>query len=550
MDERKQNGKLVQVIQNFFAKALQVVLQARLLPESSDASRLNKWFNLHTAAPRDDWSRAELKLWKNSDVASLPPMIIETLLDTSQLTAREVVVLEDGAGNSWTVCKGGLKKHEVVVERWLVEFDRTTVASVPDELPYIYKQAIVLLRVIYADLRLLPAAKMRLLAKPLVLQNRILDGKQPISLKGRIGLLRLIIPHQMLLELHMTQRLFEPVAMLLGLLRVLVAYRNHHKFVVRDNEEVILRFLQHTEPPAEPPADAEKRKSDRADPSERLLLLPCSSYTDDRKPKLVQIRPSIQPFRVGLMGNSPPHALERRISITSNRLGSNASLAALLRNPRGSTSSSNTPNAMFPRLVLLGGHDEELPRFLLLFGPRPSRRFSGNSGQYGTSAELALSGAVLSGLYIDDDISSFVRMIDGKLDLRLSHNLDLKLATPHDLALQLEALLRFQLLKSQHQQLSDSVASIVHDSRKSSVAHSPDFYASLSGHEMPSITLRLENMYHDKKEVSGLATTPSVYAQAKVGHEFAKFDAADHGDETNLSKFDNDDLLFEMTDTR
>lgn len=731
---KKQNAKLIQVIQNFFSKALQIVLQARSLPDptnytadtESRSSKINKWFNLHMATPNEDWIRGEIKLWKSfTDVSQLPPMIIETYLDLRQLSPREIVVLEDDNGNSWTVAKGGTKKQEVVVERWLIEFDKNFVSgSGVDELPLIYKQAIVLLRVIYGITRLTPAFKLKkLLAKlspkSLTLRNKFIDGKQPISSKGRIGLSKPVIPHQMLLtDSHMTQKMFAPIQTTLGTLRVSVAYRNHYRFLVQDNEEMLSNhFLLTDQEKAakeaaqrdigssiiEPPSGHE----DEPEPvpkslhAEKFSVLPCTSEPPDDdltprvKHKLVLYavssasiqRPSIQPFKVGSIGNSPPQgtphtptsvhgsSMERRISITSNRSGSNASLAALLRNPRGSTSSSNTPNTiaiagsqipasvLFPRSVS-SSHGSQLPqedssenisntpRFSSSFGSRQSRRFSNTSARnypmnetntsfLGTSVELASSEAPLSGLYIDDDISTFVRMIDGKSDLRLSssNQQDSKLGNFHNESnSQLDALSKFQLLKSQHQQLSESVsASLIfhhnqggdlggsgskHSSRKSSHSvYTPPHSLPTGSYEnahLPSITSRLQesglnsdsdepgstrsllakNSYSsDLKSsaskvaspvtatnahaarapqsasaaegVSGLATTPSVYVGAKrpIKYEDVFEDDDDSTEylatrrrgksDPMISKahvddlmYDNDDLLFEMTDTR
>ena len=87
--------------------------------------------------------------------------------------------------------------------------------------------------------------------------------------------------------------------------------------------------------------------------------------------------------------------------------------------------------------------------------------------------------AALSGIDADDDISDFVRMIDSKSDLRLGggggggnssvHNMSINESSYHG-----DALNKFQSLRSQYQQLSDSVsASLIlqsrHSSRKSSL---------------------------------------------------------------------------------
>lgn len=754
---RRKHSKLVQVVQNFFTKTLQVIVhvrsvpEAKLLPydgvtaENSTSSKINKWFNLHIPSLDNEWVRLELRPWKShADLSQFPPMIIETFLDLRQLNPCEMVMLEDDHGGVWPVAEGGSKKLEVVLERWLIEFDRSTnsltsFSGTPEELPMVYKQAIVLIRVIYGIVRLLPAYKVKKLVgkqsnKNLALRNRFIDGKQPVNSKGRIGLSKSIVPHQMLLtESHMTQREFSPIHTSLGTLRVSVAYRNHYKFNAQDQEERLsnhfmfsdserardsdelhdrntasrpqsshdpkqVSHLEQTSEvePASPAVHVQDPKPHRGSFGqfrEKYSVLPCTSDLQDKgsspphhitkRHGLVAIsqhsshpRPSIQPFKVGSIGSSssPPYgtltsvqtngagsSMERRISITSNRSGSNASLVALLRNPRGSTSSSNTPNTninpsvhannpLLPRSISSshGSHiptedhypesTSNTPRFSSSFGSRQSRRFSNNSGRqvmgsnadthtyFGTSVELASSSVPFSGLYADDDISSFVQMIDGTSELRLSNsNHDSKLATPNnDSSTHFEALNRFQLLKSHYQHLSDSVnASLVlqhnpsrstlHEklnSRRSSRStgspapslpvgsyensHMPSINSRLSklgveksqspsenrveysnspANNLVSLPLTVTTMAHAshgitpraKKAISGLATSPSVYDTVKAGIKYEDvFEEDDEGVDyfTSLRgskhqpshdhelSFDNDDLLFEMTDTK
>ncbi|OBA22025.1 hypothetical protein METBIDRAFT_40513 [Metschnikowia bicuspidata var. bicuspidata NRRL YB-4993] len=763
-ETRRKHSKLVQVVQNFFTKTLLVIVQARSVPEakplahdgvasaeSSGTSKINKWFNLHMPSLDSEWARLELKPWKShADLSQFPPMIVETFLDLRQLSACEMVMLEDDHGSCWPVAEGGSKKLEVVLERWLIEFDRSScgpdsVVDSSEELPLVYKQAIVLLRVIYGVVRLLPAYKAKKLVakranKNLALRNRFVDGKQPVNSKGRVGLSKSIVPHQMLTtESHMTQREFSPIHTSLGTLRVSVAYRNHHKFNAQDQEERLLnhfllsdherargsqnlrargsaesgsqtesvqqlRRKESTDEERAPgatrvlshEADAKAPRGSFGQFREKYSVLPCTSEPQDigntsprttgKKPGLATIlplpanaRPSIQPFKVGSIGSSssPPYgtlasvqtsgrssSMERRISITSNRSGSNASLVALLRNPRGSTSSSNTPNVnvgvgpnhqnhnlLLPRPISSAGGPHQdtnqesnpnTPRFSSSFGSRQSRRFSNTSARnaggsnaesnayVGTSVGLASSGVPFSGLYADDDISSFVQMIDGTSELRLSNsNHDSKLATPNnDGSTHFEALNRFQLLKSQYQHLSDSVSAslvlqhnqsrsplddklVVRRSSQSTSSPAPSLpVGSYENSHLPSIVSRLSKLDSQrsqsssenrpssradhtsshaphlvappltvttiahathalspgsKEAVSGPATSPSAYNPSREDVKYENvFEEDDEGIDYFVSlrgnkhqssqdhdmSFDNDDLLFEMTDTR
>lgn len=580
-------NKLPQVVQNFFSKLVHIVLQSRL---TGELDKLNKWFNLVLGA--NDSSRDDLKLWKSENP---PPMIIETYLDLRDVSSDETVILYDENDHPWPVAKGGGKKQEVVLERWLIEFDRNEVSgAIADELPFVYKQAIVLFRSLYGFTRLMPAFRLRksLSSGPLVLGNKILDGKKPISSKGRIGLSKAIIPHAD----HLTQKHFVPINTSLGTLKISIAYRNHHKFSVSDNEELLSsHFLS---------------EADKQPMSGSTSVSPCL-LKHEATPKPAK-RPSIQPFKIGLISNSPPvgsGSLERKVSITSNKLTSNALLAAMLRNPRLSTSSTtNTmPIALMPRSVSSSHgylHDDtpssnpdsvsNTPRFSSSFGSRASRRFSNTSVRHdilGTSVSLAAPSA----WHVEDDISDFVRMIDSKLDLRFNTESKLLSSSRQNSFSQLDALSKFQLMRKDHQQLSDSVSAslVLHQqgsrplSRKSLVVSPPN---SIDKH-LPSIQTRLHeapsdddlsrrssfhNSIHsnasflksnrtanpvvsttmthamhrpDSKEVVGLSTTPSAYD--KIHYENV-FDDDDEGGEDfylkKRKKEDDDDLLFTMSD--
>ncbi|RCK62621.1 Autophagy-related protein 13 [Candida viswanathii] len=506
--------KLTQVIQKFFAKAAQIVLEARAYPETitpslyptkEESSKLNKWFNLYmNSIP--DITKDDLKLWKTADLASLPPMIIETYIDLKKLPSDQILVLLDQEKHPWTVAKGGGKKTEVVLERWLIEFEpnaSNTAAVMVDELPLSYKQAIILFRSIYGFSRLMPAFKVRKnLHSRLPLGNKILDGNQPISSKGRIGLSKPII-NVNTSESHMSQKFFQPVQTRLGSLKISVAYRNDSDFCIHENEELLLTHFKHHD--QEEICNKNKISSS---------VSPNSSTTSSKEtstsPKKSQTPIRIQPFKVGSMSSSPPpiptvqnqpvlqsSSLERRVSITSNKSTSNASLAAFLRNPRSSTPSTNTipivnTNAVYgssvPRSVSSStGHEDSYltnpdstnntPRFSSSFGSRASRRFSSTSARQQTPQSDLLGhsnsvDAALSETEGDDDgedISDFIRMLDSKSDLRLGNGSSGGGISSSSVAVN-ETLNKYQLLRSQHQQLSDSANAslILHGSRQSS----------------------------------------------------------------------------------
>lgn len=87
--------------------------------------------------------RDEIRLWRSADAwqgPRLPPLIIETYLDTSEMTASQALVISDAAGKRWNVTealnraanrggylglrtgdKGSSRSQQVVLERWRLE---------------------------------------------------------------------------------------------------------------------------------------------------------------------------------------------------------------------------------------------------------------------------------------------------------------------------------------------------------------------------------------------------------------------------------------------
>ncbi|KAI5966708.1 ATG13 [Candida pseudojiufengensis] len=518
---KKQTAKLTQVLINFFTKAAQIILDSRSdskkihSPYNDDEihHKINKWFNLHMISS----TKEDLKLWKSSDLTSIPPMIIETYLDLRQLPSNQTLVLFDDEKHPWTVAKSNSKKQEVVLERWLIEFDQRPTNLINDELPTIYKQAIILFRTIYGYSRLMPSYKLKLKqSNKLSLGNKILDGNQPISSKGRIGLSKPIIE---LNESHTTQKFFTPINTSLGTLKISIAYRNHYDFNLHEHEEVLsVHFTKHDE-------DIKNKLSS---------LSPCSSLNSSKDHNNISFiketstspkRSSTSPAQkvpivpVQQIPNQNPNqnqnqptsniqqstSLERKISITSSKSISNASLAAFLRNPRSNTpSTNNIPiinnnnnnnnpySSSFPRSISSStGNDDSIfqnpdstnntPRFSSSFGSRASRRFSNTSIRQHTPSSDYFNqsnnsvDAALSGLYMDDDINDFVRMIDSKSDLKLSggsnntnesfKNKPIKEVIDDDDLEDIESreLQKYQNLRDKYSQLGDSVNAGVKD---------------------------------------------------------------------------------------
>ncbi|KAI9682390.1 MAG: autophagy protein 13 [Caeruleum heppii] len=179
--------KLNQIVQNFFVKAALIIAQARVIcPPSfnrgASSRRVNRWFNVEideTDIFREDW-----RLWKtcNSDDLRPPSMVIETYLDTADLTPSQALVIVDETGRRYNVTEalnadygslpqgpGRSQTTQVILERWTIDLGSRPIEQPADLnaiLPVVYKKSIVLFRSLYTYLRFLPAWKFsRTLAK-------------------------------------------------------------------------------------------------------------------------------------------------------------------------------------------------------------------------------------------------------------------------------------------------------------------------------------------------------------------------------------------------
>ncbi|OWO98248.1 autophagy protein Atg [Marssonina coronariae] len=193
--------KLDQIIQNFHTKAAYLVLQSRMpLPvvfSKDGTKKLNKWFQIET----DDTSafKDDLSLWKScGGYQNRPlPLVIETFIDTSNLTKNQSLVLVDDQGKRWDVLEalsnssGSRRNTEVILERWKIELQDSPGERTYDfgsTLPTVYKKCIVFFRSLYATTKFVPAWRfVKSLAKSgsssgsLRVSCRILSGDAPPS---------------------------------------------------------------------------------------------------------------------------------------------------------------------------------------------------------------------------------------------------------------------------------------------------------------------------------------------------------------------------------
>ncbi|ODQ80079.1 hypothetical protein BABINDRAFT_161713 [Babjeviella inositovora NRRL Y-12698] len=582
---KEADTKLRQVAHNFFLKAANVVLASRSeLNAASGATRYNKWFNLEAIDGDFRFAnrpilKERVRQWRPSLPSSsqgpteaIPPMVIETYLDLREMHQHGLQLSLHHEGADIAVTKNA-KKSEVVLERWLVEFDQITLE--PELLPAIYKKCIVLFRGLYTYARLLPAYSLykRLesqssMGEPVLSESsgepghflsvgcRILDGNQPINSKGRIGLSKPIIPAtnklraNETLPFHMDQYKFAPIATPGGSLRVSVSFRENCAFhITKTNarfretdstfaETEITRLGAATSSPikVQLPSGHTSDSLRRFSLTSNMSVSPAYSSSPKAANRRLSTPNRIQVFKSGSVTGSPPSGgygpgtvnhgpndrrgsvtpvdKDRRGSVASersvdrgdrrgsgsalDRSSSNVSLAAVLRNPRtGSVTSVNQiPQGFIPHKRPEAGivpaslpssacsytslsPDAVSGKFSSSFNYPLSRRHSYVRRRSSSVARrpaasirspepgyLSTAGSDMdpaSGLYVDDDIGEFVKMIDSKHDLRLI-----------DTALSSSSLFqesnrhlgemdfqRFQSMKSQYDDLGDKLSALL-----------------------------------------------------------------------------------------
>lgn len=607
-DPSRKANKFSKVVQNFFFKAAQIIFLSRNC-QASLPPKPNRWFNLEMDGSQ--LFKDDFKPWKSHDIIGLPPLVIETYLDLRALSEDQQLMAEDATSGGRTVIEKAGKKSEIVLERWLFEFDLTTIDPQNSALPVIYKHLIVMFRSLYTLANLLPAYALReklmspsLEASCLKVSCRILDGTRPISSRGRIGLSRPLekvkgprlanapveTPE---LPPHLKQKKFHPVVTNIGSLRASVSYRQNCNFVIDDKEALLSsHFISMDQEQKQVPALRRLSLQSSVSPTTGSPL-----FRDFSPRRRVSSGKQVQALKTATIGNSPPPTEK------SHRSGSNASLVAVLRNPRASFSSGSPvipiPNPASELIVPKSLSSESLHaeetavassnsssrRFSSSFGSRFNRRGSANSrhnsieSQLATPQQMFLQNQMLwqrsnaegsplsfedsdveppsSGLYLaDDDISNFVSMLDSKPDLRMA-----SLSSQSSKISKIDSLSKFQQLRDSHQALGESMNASL--ARRKSASPSSKLLtleelspAGRIGHSSASIAQSLAHARARKlSDRSSFSNESHISSRMREVLESKDRDADEHAvaddEEEEVVKRpqnEEEDLLFTMSD--
>ncbi|CAZ83349.1 unnamed protein product [Tuber melanosporum] len=266
--ERTNRDKVNQIIRAFFTKAAMIIIQTRAqtrpLTSKTGVKKVNKWFNIEL--DETDAFRRELDLWRYGDSFEPrpPPLIIETYLDTRDLTANQSLVILDADGKKWNVdeatdaaaaraglnaeprrsVRGGPARHEVILERWTVELGAPFDVALAPELPVVYKKGIVMFRALYTYAGLMPTWKFRrrllrskLNPSPLKVNCRVINGNDYSHTPKDFDLLYVPLcqGEGNVVETYQIEKVDSPA----GSIKVRVSYRQNCDFRVDDSEALL-----------------------------------------------------------------------------------------------------------------------------------------------------------------------------------------------------------------------------------------------------------------------------------------------------------------------
>lgn len=229
-------ARLAEGIHSFYARALDLLVALRQ-PSHARSEGGSTGLGLVLPATRD----TSLDPWTFGDVTQAPPLVLETVLDLTRLSASESLTFGSTMVNT-------ARKSEIVLERWLFHLNLEDYLvseglgeALAFDLEEMGKNLVVLFRCLYATMMFLPAYGLQQSQKldNAQLRVKVLDGSRPIPSKGRIGLSKSLGGDGGVRTKDLTP-IFTPI----GSLNVSVSYRSDVDFKVQVNEEA---FSNHFE---------------------------------------------------------------------------------------------------------------------------------------------------------------------------------------------------------------------------------------------------------------------------------------------------------------
>lgn len=477
----KSDKEVIELIDNFFVKSTSLICAAKsdnFQITSELPSQFDEEWLLSTTD--EDLELPEIiQQWSQFDgEKELPPLVIETYLDLRGVGPSQWVSLKDDDGNAWNVCRG-TKKSEIVLERWLIELDKSS-ASFKGHKPTVEdssgftSQLILLFRYLYTLIQLLPANDLHVsLSKAsetqgslIQISTRVLDGSKPILSKGRIGLSKPIIStysnviNESNVPSHLEQRKITPVWTKFGLLRISVSYRHDCHFEVLDSEE------DYSSNQYIPEATMRRLTSNRS-PSLSPQGHTGSPSSMDRPPsqrRPVAISRQLQVFKVGSVGSVPTFQSQ---TLTRNPSSSSSVVANLQAQRTNNSPISTNPAFSSQETHIEGTSVGSASKYSSSFG-----RIRRHSSTKQTEPTERPTKPYKQSEDQSDNLLDFVKLIDEKPELKFKKDRSVSVDISN-------SLMKFQSLKpnndfiSENLSLSTSIDPSHASLRRRSSSHSP-----------------------------------------------------------------------------
>lgn len=415
------------MIRSFFVCAYDVLLALRSPLSAQQAQGHSKesdkdydWFGLEIPHIPSE----ALQLWVVGDLARVPPLVLETVLDLSRLSPSESIMFEGGVVNTH-------KKSEIVLERWLFHLNLDDYSSSCGSINEIRENIVVQFRCLYALMMLLPSYSLRHCPQlnHTEIKVKVLDGSKPIPSKGRFGLSKRLVngyPN------NIKSEDLDPIVTPIGSLNISVSFRAQCDFGVQLNEQV---FSQRMEPQSVSNSIASISSAHQQQPHTDIPInrphrVSVTSIESARSRRKSSIRSSSL-FKTGSLASSSSPPQSQAISLThtqlqqqqqqsshpynhaTNQLGRELSSLSI-----NSNSKPETP-----------GLDSSAIKISSSFGSK----FKSNNGSIARTNTIDdrvshsnsknIRNRLLSSLSVDsdsDDLTGFMKLLDSKPDLRFS----------------------------------------------------------------------------------------------------------------------------------
>ncbi|KAF9419305.1 autophagy protein 13 [Podila epigama] len=287
------NQKADQILQNFYVKVIQIVTLARVTHPEPHAGvtprkgslrgvplvkKTSKWFNLELEDL--DIYKEDAKFWRAAAITDTPPtMLVELMLDTSELSHTQMLVLVDennrknrvdvGSSTASTPLGGQMRtRRNIILESWSLTLSSTPPDPAPEP-PVVYKKSIIFFRSLFAYIRLLPAYQLyRRLCKQnnsLKIGFRVSRGQTPeesMLQEPEIGMEVPLIEGET--RPMVAEYRFGQVETPVGAFSLKVTYRSNCDFHVDESEAVLSsRFIDMDENYFTPTIVTHSQESDK-----------------------------------------------------------------------------------------------------------------------------------------------------------------------------------------------------------------------------------------------------------------------------------------------